>query len=610
MDYYYQNLWRKLQNDANKSSPSIDLILELLSGNFANKIALKSYLTAKSKLFKYVLLQPINQTALLHGFTLHNLIEVSPHIVNYILGETEIMPLLSVFTKLIYPNQKLENLILPDNLKTKITTLTTKYQDNRQISAPPVIIKLIATQKAGQKIIAEAICQKLGYNLLIVNIQDFLSYDLKEWETIFAYIVREAIIKEAIIYWDEIELLNQPEKKLYRNLFIKQINKFTVKYFFSHSLYSYFPYHLFKNTKIVRFDIASLNINERLKIWHSLFPHFEEQTLRPLAYSFQFEMGQIFDIASYASSLYQEKETAITLTELQEICQAQAHQYLSNFTKIIKPIYHLNDLVLSNKDELKEIINWLKYKENVYEKGGFSQKLSLGKGLIALFAGPSGTGKTMAAEVIAHSLQLLLYKVNLANILSKFVGETEQHLDQLFEEAKNTHAILFFDEADALFGKRGEVKEARDNYANIQTSYLLQKVEEYSGMIILSSNLKNNMDDAFTRRLNFLINFQMPGSVERIKMWQNIWPKNIQLDEEIDISALAQELEISGGNIRNIALSASFKAVADYDEIEEKIPKKIIINSKQLLHAVKQELRKTGRIIIHEQLNKIFTLKC
>lgn len=161
-----------------------------------------------------------------------------------------------------------------------------------------------------------------------------------------------------------------------------------------------------------------------------------------------------------------------------------------------------------------EIISWMKYKETVYEGSdqgsGFDQKVSLGKGLITMFFGKPGTGKTMAAEVIANTLNLLLYKIDLPSVLSKYVGETEQHSDKVFNEAENSNTILFFDEADSLFGKRGEVQDARDNYANIQTSYLLQKVEEYPAMVILSTNFKNNINEAFVRRLHFAIEFPFP----------------------------------------------------------------------------------------------------
>jgi SpoVK/Ycf46/Vps4 family AAA+-type ATPase len=238
--------------------------------------------------------------------------------------------------------------------------------------------------------------------------------------------------------------------------------------------------------------------------------------------------------------------------------------------------------------QLREIANHVKYKHLVMDEWGFGEKFSLGHGVTALFAGPSGTGKTMAAEILANELALELYKIDLSGVVSKYIGETEKNLNRIFNAANDSNAILFFDEADALFGKRSEIKDAHDRYANIEIAYLLQKMEEYSGIVILTTNLQKNMDDAFLRRLRFIITFPFPDEKYREKIWLNIFPKSASISSDINFSELASKIEISGGGIKNISLRAAYLA-AEHN-------KKIQID--HLILASKYELKKKGNTYV------------
>ena len=184
--------------------------------------------------------------------------------------------------------------------------------------------------------------------------------------------------------------------------------------------------------------------------------------------------------------------------------------------------------------------------------GDLTKKLAMGKGLCVLFAGPSGTGKTMSADIIAGELGLDLYKIDLSNVVSKYIGETEKNLSRIFDEAETSNAILFFDEADALFGKRSEVKDSHDRYANIETGYLLQRMEEHEGIVILASNFRKNMDEAFIRRLHFTVEFPFPNEEDRLRIWENVWPETAPRDPGLDFAFLARRFQITGGNIRNM----------------------------------------------------------
>jgi SpoVK/Ycf46/Vps4 family AAA+-type ATPase len=205
----------------------------------------------------------------------------------------------------------------------------------------------------------------------------------------------------------------------------------------------------------------------------------------------------------------------------------------------------------------------VRHRMKVYETWGFSAKGRRGLGLSALFTGSSGTGKTMAAEVLARNLRLDMYRVDLASVVSKYIGETEKNLRRLFDAAEDGGAILFFDEADALFGKRSEVKDSHDRYANIEVSYLLQRMEAYRGLAILTTNMKQALDPAFMRRIRFVVQFPFPDIAERAEIWRRVFP-SMTPTAELNVDGLAR-LNVSGGNIRNIALGAAFVA-ADQDE--------------------------------------------
>jgi SpoVK/Ycf46/Vps4 family AAA+-type ATPase len=223
----------------------------------------------------------------------------------------------------------------------------------------------------------------------------------------------------------------------------------------------------------------------------------------------------------------------------------------------------------------------------VLDEWGVGQKLASSAGVTVLFAGPPGTGKTMAAEIITAELGLDLYKIELSTIVSKYIGETEKNLEKIFQEAQSSNAILFFDEADAIFGKRSEVKDAHDRYANIEISYLLQRMEAYDGVTILATNLRANLDEAFTRRLQFAVDFPFPEEEDRLRIWQTLFPPDVPRDSELDFGLLARRFKLAGGSIRNAIVSAAYLAAADGCQV----------TMKHLLHGVRRELQKMGRLI-------------
>jgi SpoVK/Ycf46/Vps4 family AAA+-type ATPase len=245
---------------------------------------------------------------------------------------------------------------------------------------------------------------------------------------------------------------------------------------------------------------------------------------------------------------------------LWKVCRRHARRSLEKIAQRLEPRGTWDDLVLPEQQiqTLRQIVVHVRQKATVNEDWGFALKYARGLGLSVLFSGASGTGKTMAAEIMAVELDLDLYRIDLASVISKYIGETEKNLRTVFDAAEESSAILLFDEADALFGKRSEVRDSHDRYANLEVSYLLQRVESYRGIAILTTNMQHALDSAFMRRFRFIVQFPFPDADSRARIWERIFPATAPLDS-VKCERLAQ-LNISGGVIRNIAVHAAFMA--------------------------------------------------
>ena len=305
-----------------------------------------------------------------------------------------------------------------------------------------------------------------------------------------------------------------------------------------------------------------------------------------LASEFQLTFEQIRDATSTAREMIAQTPT---MAQLQAAARAQSIPTIAGLVHQIQPRHQWDDIVLPNdqKQMLSEMIAMIRHRGQVLGKWGLGQKLTSSHGVCALFAGPPGTGKTMAAEVIASKLGIDLYRIDLSTIVSKYIGETEKNLEKIFTAAERSNAILFFDEADAIFGKRSEVKDAHDRYANMEVGYLLQRMERYDGVTILATNLRANLDDAFTRRLHFAIDFPFPDEAQRLLMWQTLFPRGAPCMGELDFAGLARQHKVTGGVIRNIVVNACYLA-ADGKEGG--------VTQAHLLHATRRELQKMGRL--------------
>jgi hypothetical protein len=325
---------------------------------------------------------------------------------------------------------------------------------------------------------------------------------------------------------------------------------------------------------VTAFDVASLPASEQRETW-------EKSLRRAAAGRFAdgsgAELASASDLVAAQFSISRSAIEAIAAEAVAEaarfgmepdaigaiawdLCRARVRTRLDGLAQRIESRIDWDDLILPDPDlaTLRTIAAQLRQRATVYERWGFADKSARGLGISALFSGPSGTGKTMGAEAVANDLHLDLYRIDLASVVSKYIGETEKNLRRVFDAADQSGAILLFDEADALFGKRSEVKDSHDRYANIEVSYLLQRMEAYRGLAILTTNMKTALDPAFLRRLRFIVEFPFPDTAQRLRIWQRAFPSATPT-EALDFARLAQ-LRIAGGNIRSIAVSAAFLA--------------------------------------------------
>ena len=314
---------------------------------------------------------------------------------------------------------------------------------------------------------------------------------------------------------------------------------------------------------VLTFDVRRPTTAEQRGLWHTaLGAAAERLNGRVEKLVSQFSMSAPAIHAAGAAALGQAASAGTEqLGDLVwEACRVQARPGLDDLAQRIEPVAGWDELVLPEPQRatLREIAAHARHRATVYEDWGFGGRGARGLGISALFAGASGTGKTLAAEVLARELRLDLYRIDLSQVVSKYIGETEKNLRRVFDAAEEGGAVLLFDEADALFGKRSEVKDSHDRYANIEVSYLLQRMEAYRGLAILTTNMKNALDPAFLRRLRFVVQFPFPDAAQRAAIWRRIFPPATPTDG-LDVEQLAR-LNVTGGNIHNIALNAAFLA--------------------------------------------------
>jgi SpoVK/Ycf46/Vps4 family AAA+-type ATPase len=589
IDLRYERLLAYIQDDVTKKRPSVDLGLRLLCAEPAGRIQVRGVFAPDAPLLRHRLIQLVEdgqrQPPLLGRF-----IKLDDRIVAELLGRPTVDPILEPFVTLVWPARALDGLVLPRELIAQLRQI---------VASRPVgmVLALQGSYGSGRAAISEALCAELGVPLLAVGLDRLRESELQPTESL-RRILREATLQRASILWqDASSLLGDEAGGAWRQALLIALDEHEGRSFLALNQ----PWEArgaLRRAHFLRVELPAPSFSEREQIWRAQLDgdRPDEATLQALASTFRLSGGQIRDAVVMAHTLSQWQAQPLQPQDLYAASRAQSSGKLDSLAHKIPATYGWGDIVLplDQTGQLREICLQVKHRQIVLERWGFDRHLAMGKGVNVLFAGPSGTGKTMAAEIIAADLGLELYKVDLSTMVSKYIGETEKNLDRVFTAAREANAILFFDEADALFGKRSEVKDAHDRYANIEVGYLLQKMEEYDGVVILATNLRKNMDEAFVRRLHVAIDFPFPEEPDRLRIWRKVFPPDAPLDKDVDLTFLAKQFKLAGGNIRNIALLAAYLAAEDGGAI----------GMAQIVRAIKREYQKLGKLVTEAEFGR------
>lgn len=591
LDLRYEKLYSYLQNDVTKKRPTVDLVIRLLCSSIRERIKAREFFSNSSTLLSNRLIYFSNEDG--SQLLLSRFLRADDKIINFLLGTNEIDHRIKRHSFLVKPRRTLGELILGDEIIRPIAGLVKKYSNKK-----PPILYFQGPYGTGKKMAAEAISKELGVSLLVVDSKTLLKSE--SFETL-GITIREALLQDSLLYLEGFDSLFSDENAA--KYIIRELGRYPNWIILSGEA-DLEPGSIPEDRGFISFGFKIPSYLHRKELWKSLMNGniSNDVDIGALASKFNFSGGLIKDAITTSQNISIAKNkdiSKLTTEDLFEGCRAQSNKKLISFARKIESTNTWEDIFLPDdtKKQLNEVCGYIKYKGIIYAEWGFDKKLSLGKGLNVLFSGPSGTGKTMVAGIIANEVKLDLYKIDLSNVVSKYIGETEKNLGRIFKEAETTNAIIFFDEADALFGKRSEVRDSHDRYANIEINYLLQKMEEYEGIVILASNFSNNIDEAFLRRLHFKIDFPSPDEELREKIWRNIFPRKTPVAENIDYSFLSM-FKITGGNMKNIALSAAFLAAGDSG----------VIKMEHIIKGTQREFQKMGKLCTKEDFGQYYKI--
>ncbi|HUA58220.1 MAG TPA: ATP-binding protein [Verrucomicrobiae bacterium] len=588
LDLRFEVLYSYAQNDVNRKRPTVDLLLRLHSADPLDRMRMCAAFRPENSLLRNGLValtgdpeQPLPARAL----------RLDDRMVEYLLGGAGIDHRLRPFAECIEPRTKLSDLLLPHPLKQDLVNALAAFGDG------PQLLLFRGAAGTGKQFTAETLSHETRRPLIVADL-GLAAASAVALPDILALLRREAALREANLFLAHGDAL---QLHLDRDLFPRGCRIFLSVESDAASI------HIPSGWPRLTFEFPLPEFEDRVRLWRrgiadAAIPAPDADAMG-LANQFVLTPGAIHracHAAAIEARLRRPRDPWISTADLAAAARAESNHALARLAQKVDTVHEWQDLVLPSRamQQLREVVASHKHRHLVYSGWGFDRRLAMGKGLNVLFHGPSGTGKTMAAGILARELGLHIYKIDLSSVVSKYIGETEKQLNQLFREARTSNAILLFDEADALFGKRSETRDAHDRYANIETAYLLQRIEEYEGIVILTTNFRKNIDEAFSRRMQHVIEFPFPDVPQRLKIWTSIIPAGASLDGDIDFTFLARQFELPGGSIRNIALGAAFLAA------DEGAPMRM----EHFILASAREMLKAGKLPSRSEFREYFDL--
>lgn len=597
-DLRYERLFGYLQDDVTRKRPGVNLVLDLLCPPGVDRLQWLPRFGDDQPLGYWGLLERSTEAGR-SGTLLSQNLQADESVVAWLLGQYRPNPEISGVVKLRQPEVGAENQPEDDQVRALNEQLQTVYQAGK-----PPVIAFYGLDQISQEMAALRFAARRQRPLLIVQMAQIVGGNGGEDQQLsqagprlLRLALRDAMLHDAIPFlagWDACltDGLAQPA-------LLAEVLAFSGLVILSgrngwrsggangprHMLWMNFPMPAYAQRR----SLWAHYLHQALPTGQVTEALLETWQVDSLAGQFALSTSQIRDAIGFARDRAVQKGAELHSSDLFAAARLYSNPRLSSLANKITPRFVWLDIILPGDQiaMLRELVNTVRMRPRVLDEWGVGKKLVASRGITALFAGPPGTGKTMAAEVIAAELGLDLYKIDLSTIISKYIGETEKNLERIFNEAEASNAILFFDEADALFGKRSEVRDSHDRYANIEISYLLQRMEAYDGVTILATNLRANLDEAFTRRLQFAVDFPFPEEADRLRIWETLFPRDVPRGADVDFRLLARRFKLAGGNIRNILVSAAYLAASDRG----------VVMMSHLLHGTRRELQKMGRLV-------------
>ncbi|MCM1258762.1 MAG: ATP-binding protein [Roseburia sp.] len=453
---------------------------------------------------------------------------------------------------------------------------------------------LIGDAGSGRKFFVTKLCKKYDMGILILSCKKLFSHDYEFVDKVLWAFVRECLLTNSCCCLDE--LIFQADEKdqflEYLNMALTCLTQKDIPVFILSQ--ERLPLNNFTEEEVVELEFAIPGTNERKNCWHHFSKGYSfdsDVDFSDMAAKFLFTPGKIKS-ALYNSSLLSTiyGRSAISKNDLFSGCYNQISSDLTQKAIKMKTHFSFDDIVMNQeqKEIIKHAIQQVNFHKQIYEDWNYRKKYPYGQGMSILLFGAPGTGKSMCAQIIAHELNLELYRVDLSKVMDKYIGETEKSISKLFHEAKKCNVVLFFDECDALFAKRSDDNSSMQAFHNTKAALLLQEIEAYDGVSILATNHKNSIDPAFFRRMKYVVEFQFPDAKTREMLWRNTIPEGTPLGDDVDIPFLAERFEFAGGNIKNCILNAAFLAASE-DQGEK-------VHMRHYLKAIRYEYIKTGKI--------------
>jgi hypothetical protein len=595
----FARLYGFVQDDLARARPGFDLILTLLAKGPADRLALRRRLAPDAPLLAHRLVHVRREPGELW---LTSQLALDSQILRLITGDPGLDERLAAFARRVLPEAGTPR--MPEQQEASVRFANAMLERGR-----PVLAWFDGPDNVAKRRVAIEAARLAGLPLIEID-ETGIPSDRPPAQTA-ALLVREGAFRNAILFLDGLEDDDTLEPCPFCAAFIAELHQQGGMAFLAGG--QAWLRSGWAARGLIRIAVPRPGREERELIWErSLTAHgltlTSDQT-RMLSQRYRLTGHQIETAAAVAAAMEPEAEVSddegsgwspeLAFRRVVAATRAQTGQKMGTLAARRKPSARWDDLVLPEDSlrQLRELCRRVELRDSVLSSWGRRHRTGSARCVHALFAGSSGTGKTMAAEIIADELGLDLFRISVPNTVSKFIGETEKNLDRIFDAAEDSNAILFFDEADAILGKRSEVRDSHDRYANLEISYLLQRMEEFDGVSILASNLRANIDDAFTRRLSFVIHFPFPDAAHRRLIWEGAWPDEARRPRDLDFDRLAAAFKLSGGSISNIALAASFLAAeADQD-----------VEVDHVVTALRREYQKLGKPASEAELHDSLT---